>query len=140
MVVSIFDDGFLLLIFIFLNYFQCDHLPHCGYLGPQPGSNSVTLNASYGTKKLTRQNECKVRKIFFPFLQTFSVADFSLNLLLHNSPLCCGNMSFYACFPMAGYHQQHPQHACNNQPFYCVISMDYSMMSNSTYKIKFKFL
>ena len=141
MVVSIFYDGFLLLIFIFLNYFQCDRPHHCGYLCPQPGSNSATLNNSHGTKTLMRQNERKVRIIFVSiFYKHFWLLIFSLNLLLHNSPLHCGNMLFYACFPMAGYHQQHPQHAYNNQPFYFVISMDCSMISNSTHKIKFKFL
>lgn len=88
MVVSIFYDGFLLLIFIFLNYFQCDRPRHCGYLRPQPGSNSATLNDSYGTKKRMRRNERKVRIIFVSiFYKHFRLLIFSINLLLHDSPL-----------------------------------------------------
>jgi hypothetical protein len=88
MVVSIFYDGFLLLIFIFLNYFQCDRPRHCGYLRPQPGSNSATLNDSYGTKKRMRRNERKVRIICVSiFYKHFRLLIFLINLLLHDSPL-----------------------------------------------------
>ena len=88
MVVSIFYDGFLLPIFIYLNYFQCDRPRHCGYLCPQPGSNSATLNDSYGTKKRMRRNECKVRIIFVSiFYRHFWLLIFLINLLLHDSPL-----------------------------------------------------
>ena len=41
MVVSIFYDGFLLLIFMFLNYFECVRPRHYGYLCTEPGSNSA---------------------------------------------------------------------------------------------------
>jgi hypothetical protein len=88
MVDSIFYDGFLLLIFIFLNYSQCDRPRHCGYLRPQPGSNSATLNDSYGTKKWMRQNERKVRIIFASiFHKHFRLPIFLINLVLHDSPL-----------------------------------------------------
>ena len=83
-----FYNGFLLLIFIFLHYFLCDCPRHCGYLRPQIGSNSTTLSNLYGTKKLMRQNERTVRIIFVSiFYKHFWLLIFSINLLLHDSPL-----------------------------------------------------
>ena len=73
-----------------------------------------------------RQYEGIVREIVVSiFYKHFQFLIFHLIYLLHNHPLHCGNITIYAGVQLEGCHQNHPQHACNNPQYNCLISLDY---------------
>jgi hypothetical protein len=88
-----------------------------------PRSHNATPDTPWATKTgdliWAQGGEKNTCLHFSPTCSDVCLLFFSINLFVkQHSTALCQNIPVYTQLQLAGCHQQHPQHACNNPPFF----------------------